>query len=67
MPFPVLKVPTLVVWAMRDTALLPVQLHGLDDLIEDLRIVRVPEAGHFIPWERPAPVINVIGDFMRRP
>lgn len=67
MPFPVLKVPTLVIWAMRDTALLPVQLDGLSDLIDDLKIVRVPEAGHFIPWEKPAPVIEAIGDFMRRP
>lgn len=66
MPFPVLKVPTLVVWAMRDTALLPVQLGGLHDLIEDLKIVQVPEAGHFIPWEKPAPVIDAIGDFMAR-
>lgn len=66
MPFPVLTVPTLVVWAMRDTALLPVQLGGLYDLIEDLTIVQVPDAGHFIPWEKPAPVIRAIEAFMRR-
>ena len=65
-PFPVLKVPTLVVWAMRDTALLPVQLGGLDDLIDDLQIVQVPDAGHFVPWEKPAPVLRAIGDFMAR-
>jgi pimeloyl-ACP methyl ester carboxylesterase len=67
LPFPVLKLPTLVIWAMRDTALLPVQLGGLDDLVEDLKIVQVPDAGHFIPWEKPAPVVEAIGDFMRRP
>ena len=66
-PFPSLKVPTLVVWAMRDTALLPVQLGGLYDLVDDLRIVQVPDAGHFIPWEKPGPVIRAIGDFMRAP
>jgi pimeloyl-ACP methyl ester carboxylesterase len=66
-PFPTLKVPTLVVWAMRDTALLPVQLGGLYDLIDDLKIVQVPDAGHFIPWEKPGPVLRAIGDFMRRP
>jgi pimeloyl-ACP methyl ester carboxylesterase len=60
----VLKVPTLVIWAMRDTALLPVQLGGLYDLVEDLTIVQVPDAGHFIPWEKPGPVIRAIGDFM---
>lgn len=65
-PFPVLKVPTLVVWAMRDTALLPIQLDGLDDLIEDLKIVQVPDAGHFVPWEKPAPVLRAIDEFMQR-
>ena len=66
LPFPMLRVPTLVVWAMRDTALLPVQLGGLYDLVEDLKIVQVPDAGHFIPWEKPGPVIRAIGDFMAR-
>ena len=61
-----MKVPTLVIWAMRDVALLPVQLDGLDALVDDLSIVRVPDAGHFIPWEKPEPVIAAIGDFMRR-
>ena len=31
--------PTLVVWGLKDKALLPVQLDGLDALVEDLRIV----------------------------
>ena len=66
LPFPVLKVPTLVVWAMRDTALLPVQLGGLYDLVDDLKIVQVPDAGHFVPWEKPAPVIRAIEEFMQR-
>jgi pimeloyl-ACP methyl ester carboxylesterase len=51
---------------MRDTALLPVQLGGLYDLIEDLKVVQVPDAGHFIPWEKPAPVIGAIDEFMQR-
>ena len=51
---------------MRDTALLPVQLNGLDALIDDLTIVQVPDAGHFIPWEKPAPVIRAIAAFMQR-
>ena len=67
LPFPAIKPPTLVIWAMRDVALLPVQLDGLDELVDDLTIVRVPDAGHFIPWEKPGPVIAAIGDFIRRP
>jgi len=62
--FPNIIVPTLVIWALKDVALLPVQLEGLHSLIEDLRIVTVPDAGHFVPWERPEPVIAAIRDFM---
>jgi pimeloyl-ACP methyl ester carboxylesterase len=63
-PFPRIGVPTLVLWAMRDTALLPVQLHGLNDLVEDLRLVTIPDAGHFVPWEQSQTVATAIRDFM---
>ncbi len=67
LPFPRIKVPTLVIWALGDKALLPIQLEGLHDLIDDLRIVTVPDAGHFVPWEQPHTVVSAIGDFMRAP
>jgi pimeloyl-ACP methyl ester carboxylesterase len=63
-PFPKLGMPTLVVWGLKDTALLPVQLDGLHDLIEDLRLVTSPSAGHFITWEEPETVTSAIKDFM---
>jgi len=62
--FPKVEVPTLVVWGMQDTALLPIQLEGLEELIEDLRIERLPEAGHFAPWEAPDEVANALRDFL---
>nr|WP_312026661.1 hypothetical protein [Sphingomonas sp. J315] len=49
---------------MRDTALLPVQLEGLDALIPDLTLVEV-DAGHFVPWEKPQPVTDAIGSGWR--
>ena len=64
MPFPKVSVPTLVIWGLKDKALLPVQLEGLDDLVDDLRIVTVTDAGHFVPWEKPEPVIAAIRDFI---
>jgi pimeloyl-ACP methyl ester carboxylesterase len=64
LPFPKIKVPTLVVWGMKDKALLPLQLEGLHDLVEDLRLVTVEDAGHFIPWEKPEAVTAAIRDFM---
>ena len=63
--FPSIVVPTLVIWGLRDKALLPVQLDGLHALVEDLRLVTVAEAGHFIPWELPEPVVAGIRDFIR--
>jgi pimeloyl-ACP methyl ester carboxylesterase len=63
-PFPTLKMPTLVVWGLKDKALLPVQLDGLGDLVEDLRLLTSPTAGHFIPWEEPDFVTGAIRDFL---
>jgi len=63
-PFPHLTMPTLVVWGLHDKALLPVQLDGLDGLVDDLRIVTSATAGHFIPWEEPETVTGAIRDFI---
>ena len=61
-PFPPVTQPTLVVWGTRDTALLPVQLDGLEQLVPDLTVVRV-DAGHFVPWENPSAVIAAMCDW----
>jgi pimeloyl-ACP methyl ester carboxylesterase len=62
--FPKVKIPTLVVWGMMDTALLPMQLDGLDALVEDLHIVRLPDAGHFAPWEAGEEVARALRPFL---
>ena len=62
--FPKVRVPTLVVWGMKDKALLPLQLDGLDALVEQLTIVRVPDAGHFVPWEKPQAVADALRPFL---
>ena len=62
--FPKIRVPTLVIWGMKDSALLPVQLEVLDRLVEDLRIVRLPDAGHFTPWEAPDEVAGALEAFL---
>jgi pimeloyl-ACP methyl ester carboxylesterase len=64
LPFPHIHQPTLVVWGLKDTALLPVQLEGLHGLVEDLRLVTSPTAGHFITWEEPETVTGAIRDFL---
>ena len=62
--FPTVEVPTLVIWGMQDKALLPVQLEGLDRLVTDLEIVRIPDAGHFAPWEAPGEVLAALLPFL---
>src|SRR3546814_1839557 len=47
-PFPPVTQPTLVVWGMRDKALLPCQLDGLGTLVPNLDVVEI-DAGHFVP------------------
>jgi pimeloyl-ACP methyl ester carboxylesterase len=58
------EIPTLVVWGMLDTALLPVQLDGLDELVEDLTVIRLPGAGHFAPWQAGQEVAGALGRFL---
>ncbi|MFS2111113.1 alpha/beta fold hydrolase [Sphingomonas sp. Sphisp140] len=63
-PFPPVTQPTLVIWAMRDTALLPVQLDGLDRYVPDLTVVKIANAGHFVPWEKPELVTEAILEWL---
>jgi pimeloyl-ACP methyl ester carboxylesterase len=62
--FPSVKVPTLVIWGMQDTALLPLQLEGLDRLVDDLTIVRLPNVSHFAPWEAAGQVAEALQPFL---
>lgn len=62
-PFPPLQMPVLVIWGMGDKALLPVQLEGLDQLVPDLKVVKV-DAGHFVPWEKPEAVTQAIQEWL---
>ncbi|NBC88584.1 MAG: alpha/beta fold hydrolase [Alphaproteobacteria bacterium] len=61
---PKLTIPTLVVWALDDLALPPDNLSGLEDIIDPLTIVRVPDCGHFVPWEAPDAVNRAMEDFL---
>jgi pimeloyl-ACP methyl ester carboxylesterase len=63
-PFPKLTMPTLIVWGVNDVALLPCQLDGLDDYIDDVTIARVEGVGHFVTWEAPDAVTSAIRDWL---
>ncbi len=64
LPFPPIVMPTLVIWGLKDRALLPVQLATLHEHVEHLAVAATPEAGHFIPWEYSEFVIAAIRDFI---
>lgn len=63
-PFPPLQMPVLVIWGMGDKALLPVQLEGLNALVPNFTVVKVADAGHFVPWERPEAVTAAIQNWL---
>ena len=63
-PIPRLTIPTLVIWAMDDLALPAENLDGLDEVVEDLTVVQVPDCGHFVPWEAPDKVNAAMDAFL---
>lgn len=60
----VVRVPTLVIWGMRDTALLPTLLDGLEEWVPDLTIARIAEATHWVAHEQPGRVNALIREFI---
>ena len=60
------RVPTLVLWGERDTALLPGCLDGLGECVPDMKLVRVADASHWIVHEKPVLVCSEIERFLER-
>jgi pimeloyl-ACP methyl ester carboxylesterase len=59
----VVRVPTLVLWGERDAALLTGCIEDIESVVPDLKLVRVPEATHWIARERTDLVIREIEAF----
>lgn len=57
-------VPTRVIWGERDIALPKSLLNGLDGLIDDLKIERIPEGTHWVIHEQPERVNRLIRGFL---
>lgn len=58
------SVPTLVLWAEADAALLPALLDGLDAYVEHLTTIRIPQATHWIVHEQPERVASEIRKYL---
>ena len=63
-PFPQLHIPTLIVWGTKDPALLPCQLDGIETYVPNATVIRIPDAGHFSPWEAPDAVTKAMRDWL---
>ena len=59
------EVPTLVLWAQDDIALLPGLCDGLDTFVPDLTLVPLPQATHWVVHEQPQRVIAEITAFLK--
>jgi pimeloyl-ACP methyl ester carboxylesterase len=59
-----ITLPTLVLWALGDTALPPELIEGLDDYIPRLTLETVPDATHWIVHEQPQRVIASLQRFL---
>ena len=56
--------PTLVLWGERDPALVPDNAEGLERWVPDVRVVRVPEAGHWVMADAPEATNRALIDFL---
>ena len=59
-----IDIPTLVLWAMEDPALLPELVDGLEDYIPELTLEKVPGASHWIVHEQPRFVAERLAAFL---
>jgi pimeloyl-ACP methyl ester carboxylesterase len=63
----VVRVPTLVVWGEKDTALLTGNLNGLEAVVPTLTVRRIPDGTHWVVREKPAEVNAAIREFVSKP
>jgi pimeloyl-ACP methyl ester carboxylesterase len=59
-----IPLPTMVLWAMDDAALLPGLVDGLEAFIPRLTLEKIPGASHWIVHEQPALVADRLGRFL---
>jgi pimeloyl-ACP methyl ester carboxylesterase len=60
----IINVPTLVIHGMKDMALTPKILEGLEEYVKDLKVVRIENASHWVLVDDPDSVISNILEFI---
>jgi epoxide hydrolase 4 len=59
------RMPHLLIWGMKDTALLPVSWASLQDYCEDLVVREIAGADHWLVHQKTEEVTRLIGAFLR--
>ncbi|MEO6458042.1 MAG: alpha/beta fold hydrolase [Chloroflexia bacterium] len=59
-----ISLPTLLIWGMKDFALVPELIEGLEPYVSNLHVERVEESGHWVPEEKPHLVADALVDFL---
>ena len=59
-----ITMPHLLLWGLEDTALLPVSRDGLAEFADDLRVVEIEDAGHWIVHTHPEFIAEQIRKFI---
>jgi pimeloyl-ACP methyl ester carboxylesterase len=58
------RFPVLVLWGEEDPYLMPSGLEGLEQLVPDLTVHKLPGATHWVTLEKPAEVLRHLRDFI---
>lgn len=59
--------PTLIIWGEREPVMLPSTLEGTEEWVPDVRIVKVPRAGHFVQHDATERVNELLLEFLATP
>jgi pimeloyl-ACP methyl ester carboxylesterase len=59
-----IRVPTLILWGEQDIALVPELADASAALCDDVRVIRFPNASHFVQHDEPAAVNAAILEFL---
>ncbi|MFW9996265.1 MAG: alpha/beta fold hydrolase [Candidatus Odinarchaeota archaeon] len=60
----IIDVPTLVIWGMKDSALLPGLLEGLENFVKEIKIVKSENSSHWIMHDDPELIISSMYDLL---